>query len=151
MKNITVILDNVRSALNVGAIFRTCEGLGVSELLLTGITPYPPHNKLLKTALGAQDMVPWQYFKTNQEAIEYCNAQHIELYAIEITDDAQEYFTVEYPDNVAIVMGHEITGVSMDFIQAATQTIYIPMQGKKESLNVATTTGIISSHLRFTA
>lgn len=151
MKNITLVLDNVRSALNVGAIFRTCDGLGVDELILTGITPYPPHEKLMKTALGAQDMVKWQYFKTNTEAIEYCTAQKLQFYAVEITENAKSYFKVEFSNRVALVMGHEITGVSMEFLQAAIETVCIPMQGQKESLNVATTTGIITSHLRFTA
>jgi tRNA G18 (ribose-2'-O)-methylase SpoU len=149
MKEVYVVLDNVRSALNVGAIFRTCEGLGVKQLLLTGISPYPPHNKLNKTALGTTDWVNWKYFKTNESCINYLESNNIPIIIVEVMNDSVPYFELNFPDKVALVFGHEITGVSSIFLKKSQEHVYIPMQGKKESLNVATTVGIIISHVTF--
>lgn len=151
MRKITIVLDNVRSGLNVGAIFRTAEGLGVQEIVLVGISPHPPHKEIEKTALQADKMVNWKYFKTIQEAVEYLEVKKTEIIAVELTEDASEYTKTEYSNDVAIIFGHEITGVSIDFLKNAQKTIMIPMQGKKKSLNIATTVGIITSHIRFSA
>ncbi|BCX13874.1 MAG: RNA methyltransferase [Candidatus Dojkabacteria bacterium] len=149
MKDIFVILDNIRSALNVGAIFRTCEGLGVKKIFLTGITPYPPHKKLQKTALGATEWVEWEYFKQNEDCINKLQSLNIPIITAEITKNSVPFHKFKYPDKLGIVFGHEITGVSLSFLTNSLGTVHIPMQGQKESLNVATSAGIIISHIIF--
>ncbi len=140
---IYVILDNIRSAYNVGSIFRTSDGAGDCEILICGISPTPEHNKVAKTSLGSTDSVPWKYFKTTEEAIEHVKSMNIPIYSIEITPEAQEYTQVKYPQDIAIVLGHETEGVGRRILEISDKHIYVPMRGKKESLNVATVAGIV--------
>lgn len=151
MKKIYLVLDNVRSAHNVGAIFRTADGLGVNEVILVGITPRPPHAKLEKTALDAQKTVPWKFFKERSEALEYLKNAKVDIVSVELTKNASKYYEATYSNNLALVFGHELTGVSLDFLNNSKLQVYIPMLGKKISLNVATTVGIIASYVRFIA
>lgn len=141
--SINVILEDVRSALNVGAIFRTSDAAGVEELILAGITPYPPHSKIPKTALGAIETVNWSRFKTNHEAITHATRDGRPLISIELTDNAISYFEYSFPKTCSIIMGNEITGVSDYALEKSSTVIKIPMYGQKESLNVATSFGII--------
>ncbi|MCA9383725.1 TrmH family RNA methyltransferase [Candidatus Dojkabacteria bacterium] len=140
--NITVVLENIRSALNVGAMFRTSDAAGITKLILSGITPYPPHNRIPKTALGAIDYVTWEHNKNSEEVIDQVSAE-MPLVSIELTDEAIDYTSYEFPEPCAILFGNEITGVSDYAIAKSTQVVKVPMFGKKESLNVATTYGII--------
>lgn len=146
MKNklpVNVILQDVRSALNVGAIFRTCDACNVDTLYLSGITPYPPHNKIPKTALGAIDMVSWVHNKDIQEVINEVKGKGNKIVSIELTKDARNIFEYDFSYPTTIVMGNEISGVSSEVLSQSDDIIYIPMFGEKESLNVATTTGIV--------
>lgn len=138
----TIILEDIRSALNVGAIFRTCDAVNNEKLVLTGITPYPPHNKIPKTALGAIETVPWSFNKDKQSVIDQY-AQKTTLIAIEITPKAKDLYDYNFPKNCALIFGNEITGVSEYALQKAAMTIKIPMYGSKESLNIATSVGIV--------
>lgn len=148
-KEIVVILDNIRSALNVGAIFRTADGVGVKKIYLCGISPYPGHNKLHKTALDAENYVEWKYFKNTEDAINSAKEDGYTIYAIEQSDRSKEYHRVNYSDKSCVIFGHEITGVSPNIIQKSDVAVELPMLGKKNSLNVATTAGIILYHIRF--
>lgn len=139
---IHVILQDIRSALNVGAIFRTSDGAGISKLYLTGITPYPPHNRIPKTALGAIDSVPWEYNKDGESVVKKI-AEQMPVVAVEITPEAVKYTDYQFTEPVAIVMGNEISGISPEVLKLCSATIKIPMFGIKESLNVATAYGII--------
>ncbi len=146
--SIIVILDNIRSALNVGAIFRTCDAANVEKLCLCGITAYPPHNQIPKTALGAEKTVLWEYFKTTKDCIStFANSQIYKLppkiVSIELTDNSTSLWGYRFPTPVALVFGNEISGVSEDILKASDAVVKIPMFGKKESLNVATTCGIV--------
>jgi len=142
LHDITVILEDIRSALNVGAIFRTSDGASINKLYLTGITPYPPHNRIPKTALGAIDTVVWEYKKDTMECVKQI-VKDRPILAIEITPEAVAYSDYDFPEPVAIVMGNEISGISKNVLSLCTATIKIPMYGSKESLNVATAYGII--------
>ncbi|MCA9385176.1 TrmH family RNA methyltransferase [Candidatus Dojkabacteria bacterium] len=138
-----VVLDDIRSALNVGAIFRTCDAVGAKKLFLTGITPYPPHNRIPKTALGAIDYVDWEYTKDKAHVINHLREQKISILSIELTEKATNLHDYQFPNTpTALVFGNEITGVSDEYINSSNETLYVPMYGKKESLNVATTVGI---------
>lgn len=140
---IYVVLDNIRSAYNVGSIFRTSDGAGDCEILVCGISPTPEHNKVAKTSLGSTESVAWKYFKTTQEALEYLKEKKVPIYSIEITPSAKEYTNVKYPQEVAVVLGHETEGVNRRVLELSDEQIFVPMHGKKESLNVATVAGIV--------
>ncbi|MBI2356472.1 TrmH family RNA methyltransferase [Candidatus Dojkabacteria bacterium] len=140
---IYVVLDNIRSAYNVGSIFRTCDGAGDCEVIICGISPTPEHSKVEKTSLGSTKTVPWRYFKTTDEAATYLMEKGVPIYSIEVTDKAERYTEVEYPQEVAIVLGHETEGVNRHILDSSDKHIIVPMNGKKESLNVATVAGIV--------
>lgn len=139
-----VILDNIRSALNVGAIFRTCDGAGASKLYLCGITPYPPHNRIPKTALGAIDFVEWEKVDSTLELIKSLKAKGYQIVAVEQTDKSIKYTDYKFKPNTAIIFGNEISGVSPEVLAECDKALILPMYGQKNSLNVATTVGIIS-------
>lgn len=138
-----VVLDNIRSAYNVGSIFRTSDGAGNCEIYLCGISPTPEHSKVEKTSLGSTNTVKWRYFKTTKEALELLKEDSIPIYAVEITDKAKKYTAIKYPKTVAIVLGHETEGVNRHILDMCDEHIVVPMNGKKESLNVATVAGIV--------
>lgn len=93
--------------------------------------------KLEKTALGATEMIPSEYYDTTQGALEEIRAMNIPIYSVELTDDAHNFQEVEYPNELALVFGHEKNGVDETILQSTDKRIYIPMRGMKESLNVA--------------
>lgn len=143
--NMTFIVDNVRSASNIGSIFRTADSLGVSEILLCGISSTPPNKEILKTALGATETVKWQYFANTIDAIEYCEKEAITVIALEQSSESVllQNFKAKPGVQYAIVVGNEVDGVHPDVIQRANMCVEIPQLGKKKSLNVAVASGII--------
>jgi tRNA G18 (ribose-2'-O)-methylase SpoU len=142
-----VLLDDIRSALNVGAIFRTCDGAGVRKLYLGGITAYPPHNRIPKTALGAEEFVEWERVADSVEFVTDLKAKGHFIVAVEQTPRSQPFNEVNYPKNSLLVFGNEITGVNPKILELADVHLEVPMFGQKESLNVATTAGILAYHV----
>ena len=141
---IHVVLDNIRSAFNVGSIFRTADGAGsVEKIYLCGITSPIDNPKLEKTALGALEFIPSEHYDTTMEAIEELKEQNIPIYSIELDDKSVNFQKFKYPQEFAIVFGHEKKGVDPEILKISDAIISIPMRGKKESLNVANTAGII--------
>jgi len=141
---IYIVLDNIRSAFNVGSIFRSADGAGsVKKIYLCGMTTDIDNPKLDKTALGATEMIPSEHYDSTMEAIDELREKGIPIYSIELTDDAQDFQKVKYPEKIAIVLGHEKKGVSDEILRKVDKSIYIPMRGKKESLNVANCASII--------
>lgn len=144
-----VILDNIRSSHNVGAIFRTADGAGVSHICLVGHTPCPidrfgrPVPEISKTALGAEQVVPWTYHTEATALIGDLAMQNFSLVAVEQTAAAVSLYDYRPPARVAYVFGNEVTGVSDPFLHAAETTVVIPMYGKKESLNVGVSVGVV--------
>lgn len=143
MKNfeLIIILEDIRSALNVGAIFRTCDAVGASKLVLTGITPHPPHPKIPKTALGAIDSVQWEYIADTKAAIDKY-ADNSNLVAVELTANSHNLYEYKFAKPTALVFGNEISGVSKYALNKAKASVKIPMHGIKESLNISTCLGI---------
>ncbi len=137
------MLDNLRSAFNVGSIFRTADAGAVAHLHLCGMTAHPPHKKLEKTALGAFDYVPWTYYERNRDCLETLKAQGIPLVAVETTEGAVDYQEFHWPQPVAIVVGNEENGVNARVLRQCDATVRIPMAGYKKSINVATAFGIV--------
>ncbi|MFS8130880.1 MAG: RNA methyltransferase [Candidatus Dojkabacteria bacterium] len=142
-KHIVVVLDNIRSTFNVGSIFRTSDGAGVTKLYLCGITPTPDHPKIKKTALGAEDYVKWEHHKNIIEVLVKLKKEKYTIVSVEQSDRAVSYRDFEYPNKVAFVFGNEISGVSNYVMEDSDYIVDIEMHGKKNSLNVATTVGII--------
>lgn len=138
-----IVLDNLRSAFNVGSIFRTADGAGVEHIHLCGITPYPPHPKLDKTSLGATSFVPWSHHVDAMEAVRILRADGYHLAALELTDRSVDYRSLPYTPPCAIILGHEVAGVTRPVLEEADWILEIPMRGVKNSLNVATAAGIV--------
>lgn len=167
-QSIVVILDNVRSLYNVGAIFRTCDGAGVEKLYLTGITGYPTQSKraqrqIEKTALSTIPYVDWEYHVQISQVLKMLKVKGYQIMVLEQTKNSIKYSEVpthngrdpdrsigtsnKYKHPIALVVGHETLGVSKEAIQLADLAIHIPMYGHAKSLNVATAAGIMIYHL----
>lgn len=138
-----IILDNLRSAFNVGAIFRLCDTMRVSGLFLCGYTAAPPHVKLEKTSLGTIQYVPWKKFATSLEAVFFLKNQGIPVWAAETTSHSSPYTEVLFPPVVGIVFGNEALGVSSEVMAHCDRLVEIPTFGFKNSLNVATSCAVI--------
>ena len=143
-KELFLVLDNIRSRENVGSIFRTADAAGVSKIYLCGITPRPPHEKISKTALGADTYIPWEYYKDTWRLLEELRAEGVTLLALELSARSENIFKLVLLDikTVALVLGNEVKGLSEKIIKRVDKIASIPMRGKKESLNVAVSAGI---------
>lgn len=141
---IHIVLDNIRSAFNVGSIFRSADGAGsVEKIYLCGITTDIDNPKLEKTALGALGTVKSEHYDSTKEAIEEIKQRDIPIYSVELTDDAKNFQKIEYPNEIAIVLGHEKRGVDEKILGLSDEKIYVPMRGFKKSLNVANCASIV--------
>ncbi len=144
-----VILHNIRSAHNVGSIFRTADGAGVTKIYLTGYTPAPvdrfgrPHEEVLKTSLGATDFVVWEQEENIESLLRNLREAKIAVVAVEQHNRSIDYRTYKLAGDTAFIFGNEIDGISPDICEKVDAVIEIPMLGKKESLNVSVTAGII--------
>lgn len=143
LSGVYLVLDNIRSAENVGAIFRTCDAVGVIEVYLCGITPRPPRRDIAKAALSANEATDWQYNEDIILLIKDLKSRRINIVALEQTDSSNDYLDIKYTDNVAIVIGNEVEGIKTEILELSDQIIEIPMLGRGKSLNVATATGIL--------
>jgi 23S rRNA (guanosine2251-2'-O)-methyltransferase len=138
-----VVLDNLRSAFNVGSIFRTADAGAVAHMHLCGMTAHPPHHKLEKTALGAFEYVPWTYYERNRDCMDALEEQGIPVVSIEVTESAIDMPAFDWPQPVAIVLGNEVHGVNERVLRRSQAVVRIPMKGYKNSINVATAFGIV--------
>jgi tRNA G18 (ribose-2'-O)-methylase SpoU len=142
---VTLVLDNVRSAYNVGSIFRTADTACLAEVVTCGFTPHPPHPKLHKTGFGAIGSVPSRHFGSTLAALAALRAEGIvQVAAMETTERSESYVTVDLPrSGVAIVMGNEEVGVDMAVLNQCDRIIEIPTLGTKNSLNVASAASVV--------
>lgn len=144
-----VILSSIRSAYNVGSIFRTSDGAMIEKLYLCGYTPHPPNKEILKTALGATESIKWEYVKDPKEVIQNLREKGIMICALELTDSSLPYYNLKndsFP--LALLVGNEIGGVSQELLDLCDFSIEIPQYGIKQSLNVAVAYGITIFELR---
>ncbi len=146
-REIVAILDNIRSANNVGAMFRSSDAVGVSHVYVCGITATPGHKKVAKTALGAEEVIGWSQHNDVLTAVAHARAQGYVIWAVEGGTQAVNLFDAPLPDKVAIVMGSEYAGVDPAVLEAADAVVALPMRGIKQSLNVAVAFGIVCYHL----
>ena len=144
--SIVLILDNVRSALNVGSAFRTADAFALERIYLCGITAQPPHREILKTAIGATDSVSWKYTKTTSEAIHELRDSGYQIIAIEQADESisLEEFPVSKGEKYAFIYGNEVTGVEEAAMKLIDHCIEVPQYGTKHSLNISVCLGIVT-------
>lgn len=142
---IIVVLENIRSAYNVGSVFRTSDAFLVEAIYIIGYSAKPPHKEIKKTALGAEETVDWKYFKTTAEAIEELRAKGFNVYAAEQAEGSFKLNAIGFePDEkIAVVFGNEVTGVEQSTITLCDGCLEIPQLGMKHSLNIATAAGVV--------
>tara|TARA_B100000287_G_C20211893_1_gene614464 strand:- start:93 stop:617 length:525 start_codon:yes stop_codon:yes gene_type:complete len=140
---VTIILDNIRSALNVGSIFRTADAFLVERIVLCGITATPPNKEIRKSALGSTNSVDWVYSKNTLDYVNELRSNGYYVIGLEQVEGSTmlDKFSVPYQP-IAIVIGNEINGVGQEVIDICDQAIEIPQFGTKHSLNVSVSAGI---------
>ena len=144
-----LVLDNIRSVYNVGAIFRTADAAGISKIYLCGYTPTPldrfgrERKDLAKAALGAQKTVPWESCENIEELLEKLKKEKVFLAAVELSENSVDYkdFSPSFP--MAFIFGNETKGVSKKILKKCDIVLEVPMKGKKESLNVSVSLGVV--------
>ncbi len=144
------LLDNIRSAWNVGSMFRTADGLGIHRLHLCGMTPTPENPKVVKTSLGAERNVEWRQYNDGLQAARSLMEQGLHLWALEDCPQAESLVNVRLPppeEQVVLVVGNEISGVDPEILSLCERVILIPMQGVKRSFNAAVAFGIAVYYL----
>ena len=164
MRQIILIAHDIRSSHNVGSLFRTAEGLGVKQIILTGYTAYPlaakedrlPHlakkidSQISKTALGAEKMLPWQREAGINSVISSLKKQNFVIAALEQVAGSTSLFDYQPPNKLAIIVGNEVKGLEASVVQLCDLTLEIPMLGHKESFNVVQAAAMALYHCRFT-
>jgi tRNA G18 (ribose-2'-O)-methylase SpoU len=140
---VSLLLADVRSMYNVGAFFRTADAAAVEKLYLCGISPYPPKPGISKTALGAEDVVPWQHSWDPLAIVDSLRSANYEIAAIETSLRSVDLFdwTPRFP--VCVLFGHEVEGIAPDLLERCDTHVRIPMLGRKHSLNVATAGSVV--------
>lgn len=142
MKKFYIICDNIRSLENIGSIFRTADALGVSKIFLCGISGKPPHHKISKTALGAEKIIPFEYHRQTGRLIDKFKKDKISIVALEQDKKAIIYIKFKPKFPLALIVGNEVKGISKSILDKCDEIIFLPMQGKKESLNVSVAFGV---------
>ena len=152
---IEALLDNLRSGYNVGSIFRTADGSGINHIHLAGISSTPNHSKVAKTALGAQNNVPWSYNLNGLDVLKDLKKRGYRIWAIENNVSSKSLFDVKMPvkneSPLLIIVGNEIAGVDPGMLNQCDLILSIPMLGKKRSLNVVVAFGVVVYYLRYVA
>ncbi len=139
------VIENVRSAYNVGSLFRTADAFLLESIYITGYTAQPPHKEIKKTALGAEDSVDWKYFPTAAEAIIQLRKKGYKVFAVEQVVDSLLLHRISFDkeEKIAVIFGNEVTGVDQETILQCDGCIEIPQLGMKHSLNIATAAGVV--------
>ncbi|MCF8218302.1 MAG: RNA methyltransferase [Bacteroidales bacterium] len=141
---LVVILDNIRSMHNIGAVFRTGDAFRIEKLYLCGITATPPDKEITKTAIGATESVDWEYNKSTLEVVEKLKTEGYKTYALEQCENAEQLDTFQPDqDKIAVIFGNEVKGVQQDVVDACEGAIEIPQYGTKHSLNISVSAGIL--------
>lgn len=137
------ILDNVRSAYNVGSVFRTADSACIEKLYLCGYTPSPPNEKVDKTALGSIDYVPWEHHPDTLQLVGHLKSEGITTVAFETTSKSENFFDFNFPKGCAVIFGNEKNGVGEEVLSAVDAILEVPAWGIKNSMNVANVFGIV--------
>ena len=142
---VIAVLENVRSAYNVGSVFRTADAFLIEAVYLCGYTAFPPHKEIKKTALGADETVEWKHFKKVDDAIFELKEKKYSIYAVEQAENSLKLQAVSCKpdDKIAVIFGNEVTGVEQSTILKCDGCIEIPQLGMKHSLNVSVAAGVV--------
>ncbi len=142
---VTVVLDNIRSAQNIGAFFRTCDAFAISQIALCGITATPPSRDIHKSALGAEMSVEWNYFASTKECVTELKEQGYTILAIEQVEGAVMLHNMIFDRSkkYALVFGNEVMGVDQEVVDLCDGAIEIPQDGIKHSINVSVAGGVV--------
>lgn len=143
MREVVLVLDNLRSLHNVGSLFRTGDAAGVTEIICCGITATPDDYKMWKVSLGAEQSVQWRYFDDVLFPLEALKQRGFEIVSAELNETSVDYRETTYRNKVALILGAETTGVSPEVLAMTDQVVHIPMRGEKNSLNVSVAGGIL--------
>lgn len=148
-KQFFVICHNTRSTYNVGSIFRTADAVGINKIYLTGYTPAPANEKISKVALGTEKTVPFESVKSTVKLIKKLKSNGVQIIALENNiKQGISYLKLKPKFPLALVLGNEVEGLSKKILQLADKVIYLPMAGKKESLNVSVAFGIAAYEIK---
>lgn len=142
-KDIYLVLDNLRSVYNIGAIFRSADAAGVKKIYLCGICAHPPRPDLHKTALGTEDYMDWEYCEKTIDAVNKLKKDKVKIVALELTDQSVDFRSLDNTETLAIVVGNEVDGISDEVLEACDLAVDIPMAGWANSINVATSAAVI--------
>ena len=148
--NFIVLLDNIRSVYNVGSMIRTCEGFGIREIILSGITPKPDHPRMNKTGLGSIPKINWQYANNGVQEVYQLKEKGFQIISLENTPTSQQLTQVTKSgirENICLVVGNENLGIDPEIQALSDLVVAIPMSGDKESFNVSVAFGIAAYHL----
>lgn len=162
-RDLYVIAHDIRSAHNVGALFRLCDGLGIKKLFLTGYTPYPeqpdderlPHirdklsKQIHKTALNAESSLQWEHTQDIYEVLEKLRKENVQIVGLEQSKSSKMLTDFHAPERLALLLGREVEGIDAALMQECDQLVEIPMLGEKESHNVIQAAAMALSHCRF--
>ena len=141
---IVAVLENIRSAYNVGSVFRTADAFLIEAIYITGYSAKPPHKEIKKTALGAEETVTWKHFKNAADAIAELREKGFTIYAIEQVEGSVLLNKMkDGAGKIAVVFGNEVTGVEQSTIRLCDGCIEIPQLGMKHSLNISTAAGVV--------
>jgi tRNA G18 (ribose-2'-O)-methylase SpoU len=142
---VIAVLENIRSAYNVGSVFRTADAFLLEAIYITGYTCTPPHKEIKKTALGAEESVEWKHFANAQEAIIELKNNGYKIFAIEqaLNSHPLQRMEIKSDEKIAVIFGNEVTGVEQTTIAQCDGCIEIPQLGMKHSLNIATAAGVV--------
>lgn len=141
-KQVFVLAHNIRSMHNIGSIFRTSDGAGVSKIYLTGYSATPPRKEISKTALGAEDSVYWEFHKDPVALIKKLKKDKAQIIALERTAEGKDIFKFRPKSKCCLIVGNEIEGVPVELLDLCDEFVEIPMRGIKESLNVSVAFGV---------
>ncbi len=142
-----VVCQSVGYPVNVGSVFRIADAMDAKEVVLTGITPTPPHPTISKVGRDKDRRVPWRYVARPEDALKELRAQSFWVAALELTDECQPYYAVDFPQRVALVLGNEDHGVTRACLDLCDAAVYVPMYGKGHSLNVHVSLAVVGYHL----
>jgi len=145
---IYIVLDNIRSAQNVGSVFRTMDAFRCAKLYICGISAVPPHREINKTALGSTQSVEWVYFEKTSDALSDLKSKDVDVFAVEQTQNAVllNDFKIDHSRKTAFIFGNEVSGVDQEIVNNADGAIEIPQYGSKHSLNISVCAGIVIWH-----
>jgi 23S rRNA (guanosine2251-2'-O)-methyltransferase len=152
-QKVAILLDNLRSVLNVGSIFRSADGVGVAHIFCCGTTPTPAHSKFSKSGLGSEETIHWSYHRNALDVLSLPDNIESHIISLEVTQGSNSIFSPELmlPEiqSLLLIVGNEISGVDPELIRKSDNLLHIPMGGKKSSLNVAVAAAIAMYSLRF--